>query len=326
MLEPVLLVWTLLCMAAGIGLNALLKKQGRMKDKHLKYHVLGGVVLSFLLSVTIFYVTRDEAMQGWSGRAFALACGALNAWVMWKRPWSKRHTWDAAEDSVWPEALFGLLAGLAAGMAFVAAPQTVKLVPYSRDLSVEFWDFPVIFLLPFWVVKAFDLAGQIPTPQPPVPLIFTIEEVQPDRWDWVKMIPCTFELHNNLEHENRIFARRSKPWVEVPRARPLHEVFKLMVQERRKRTDLSTLQDFGDEYAGKPEFCWIFWLKAPWYDVPSWFQKRRYVDPMKPLEALGMRPKDVIRARRVPTYVPFVTPKKPVSTPTDPNATVIIKR
>lgn len=323
-----MLAWAIVAVAAGLGLNFLLKKEGRTKDKMLKYHVLGVLVLSYGLSVLWFYLFKDAGHLAVTSRLIQLGLGAANAWVLWKRPWSKRHTWDSEEDSVWPEALFALLAGLVMAVAFVTAPQSVGLVSYSRDLSAIFWDAPVVFLLPFWAVKVLDLAGQIPFPHTPHPLIFSIEEITTDDWQWVHLQQCTFDLYPSLDKEGRPFARRSQPWVEVPADRTLEEVFKLMVQERRKRNDLSTLQDFGDEYDGKPEFCWIFWLQAPWYYVPAWFQKRRYVDPSSTIQQINKATRDRIRAMRLPTYTPtFEQPKHtPVSTPADPNATVIIKR
>lgn len=323
-----MLVWAIAAVAAGLGLNFLLKKEERSKDKMMKYHVLGVLVLSYGLSVLWFYLFKDAGHMALTSRLVFLVLGGVNAWVVWKRPWSKRHTWDAEEDSVWPEALFSLLAGLVMAVAYVTAPQSVELVSYATDLSAIYWDAPLVFLLPFWAVKVLDLAGQIPFPHTPHPLVFSIEEISTEEWQWVQLQQCTFDLYPSLEKEGQPFARRSQPWVEVPASRTLEEVFKLMVQERRKRNDLSTLQDFGDEYAGKPEFCWIFWLQAPWYYVPGWFEKRRYVDPSSTIQKLNMAERDKIRAMRLPSYVPTFEPPKntAVSTPADPNATVIIKR
>ena len=326
MLEPILMIWEALGVISVFCFAFLLKRSKRTKDKYAMFHFLGVVLIAFLVSLGAHAGLGESLHLAWVGRLSIMAIGGLSTWVMYKRPWSVRHTWNREEDALGPEGLFTFTAGLLAAAAFVTSPQVVGLIGYDVDLSTPNWDLPLAFILPFLVLKVADLSGQVPFPVVESPFYFTIEEVRAADWKWTEIQQFNFRLKSSLQEDQHLFSWDSKPWIEAPKSRTLRDIFKLVVQERRKRNDLDTLQDFGDEYAGKPEFCWLFRLRKPWYNPIGWFSPPRLLDPTQRMDFLGVGPYDVIVAERIPAMDDIDPSWLQPEAPEDPNATVLIRR
>lgn len=327
MLEPVQLAWAILALVSGLVFALLLKKAKRSKDKYMMFHVLGVVVLSFLFGWGVYALAYENQHLHWISRLAVFGLGVLNTWFMMRRPWTVRHTFNREEDSVWIEAMFALICGFVGAGAFITAPEVMDVVDFSDDITTINWDLPLVMVLPYFILKAFDSSGQVPFVAIESPFYYTIEEVHPQDWEWVKLQQFNFQIKSSLQADGDLYAWFNKPWVEAPKDKTLQEIFKLVVQERRKRDDLATLQDFGDEYAGKPEFCWTFHLRNPWYNVPGYFRSRRYLNPTSTMEALEVKEHDVIVASRIPA-IDHIDPSwlAPADEPVDPNQTVIIQR
>ena len=219
---------------------------------------------------------------------------------MYKRPWTLRHEFKYEEDAFLVEFLFVLSGGLICGLAFVTSPQAFEVVPYSVDLSSDYWDIPLVYLLPFLIFKMSDYSSQIPYRLVENPWVFPLEAENPETWPWRDLMQVNFEIKRSLLDEYNIFSWSARPWIESPKEVSLGKIFRLAMQERRQRKDLSSIQDMGDEYDGTPRFCWIFSFKRIWYNPATWFRQPRFVNPDLSLKQNKIRKGDIIVARRIP--------------------------
>lgn len=258
------------------------------------------IVFAFLISSAIYFFLVESPHLIWGSRLSVLGLGILNVWVLYKRPWSVRHKFKHEEDSLWAEGIFVLLGGLLMAIAYASAPQALELVPYSVDLSVTLWDIPIVFLLPFLVFKTGDLSSQVPFKMVENPWVFPLEPVNPADWPWRDLMQINFQLKRSLLEEYNLFSWFAYPWIEGPKEVKVGQIFQLAMQERRKRSDLTSIQDMGDEYDGSPRFVWIFYFKRIWYNPMTWFRKSRYINPDLSITQNDIQKGDVIVARRIP--------------------------
>lgn len=300
MKETFVLVWGISSMILGFLIVFIMKKQKRKLEKYWMIYKLILVLLTYLLSTAVFYFLVDSPHLVWSSRLVILGLGILNVWAMYKRPWVVRNVHLYAEDSFLPEFVFVLLSSVLIAITFVAAPQTFGFIDYSIDVSRIFFDAPFIFALPFLVLKTADFSSQVPFRNIENPWVFPIEPANPSDWPWRDLIQVNFELKSSLLEEYDLFSWRSKPWIEGPKEVSLGQVFRLAMQERRKRTDLASIQDMGDEYDGSPRFVWIFSFKKFWYNPMSWFRNPRFINADLSISQNKIKKGDVIIARRVP--------------------------
>ncbi|MEO1412505.1 MAG: TssN family type VI secretion system protein [Bacteroidota bacterium] len=327
MRELVIIIWGILLLVATMGLRYGLKRQQRQLGKYVMYHKIGVVVLSFGTGLLLYWLLLDSPHLTWALRLLALSLGAVNVGVMYRQAWSQRFPHDQEQDGFLPELLFQLISGLLAATAIVTAPQVLELVPYAEDLSRYLWDLPLVFILPFLVAKFWDLSTQVPYQLVENPWVYPIEPVTPENWPWRNLMQVNFQVRSSLREEYLIFRRSARPWIEAPKEVALGKVFCLVMQERRKRADLTSIQDMGTEYAGDPQFCWLFSIKRIWWRPDTWFRKPRFLNPDLSILVNQVREGDVIIARRIPwrgesnTFRDYRD-----DTGYDPDKTVIVNR
>ncbi len=197
------------------------------------------------------------------------------------------------------EGLYMLSMALLGSIAYVAAPFSFDLVQYSSEVAFLIWDAPLLYFLPFLVLKIFDAAGQIPLKSIESPWLFPIEKVNPEAWKWRNLLQVNFKVKSSLLEEYDLFTWYARPWIEAPVEVELGKVFHLCIQERRKKSDLLTIQDMGDEYDGEAQFCWMFYIKPVWYKPKSWFASSRILNPFVSIEQNQLSADDVIVAKRI---------------------------
>ena len=300
MRELFVLIWGVSSMVLAFLLVFIMKRQKRKLEKYWMIYKLILIVLSFLISLLVYFFLVDSPHLIWVNRITILGLGVLNVWVLYKRPWPRRHKFKFEEDSFFAEFLFVLLGGLLVAIAYSTAPQTFEIVPYSVDLSRTLWDVPIVFVLPFLVYKISDFSSQVPFKMVENPWVFPLEPVNPADWPWRDLMQVNFELKRSLLDEYNLFSWRARPWIEGPKEVSIGKIFQLAMQERRKRSELSSIQDMGDEYDGSPQFVWIFSFKRIWYNPTTWFRSPRYINPDLSVNQNKVKKGDVIVARRIP--------------------------
>jgi len=300
MREVVLIIWGILIMIGGMVLMWSLKKTNRKIGKYVMYHNLVLMILSFGVSLLLHWLMPDTNHLIWSIRIGVLAIAGLNLWVIYKQKWSLQDKFDYDKDGFLPEMLFVFLGGLICAIAFATAPQVLGLIPYRVDVSLFMWDLPFVFMLPFLVLKLLDAGTQIPWRSIENPWIYPIEPVNAENWPWRDLMQVNFQVKQSLREEYYIFSWPAFPWIEAPKEVGLGNVFRLTMQERRKRSELTSIQDMGIEYDGDPQFCWMFSVKKIWYRPSTWFRKPRFVNPDLSIKANKIQEGDIIIARRIP--------------------------
>ena len=300
MKELVIIIWTVLVMVFSFLLMFALKKQKRQMGKLVMIYKIILVLICFGISFLVFYSLAESPHFVWASRLTIFVLGILNVWAMYSRPWPVRHRFKYEEDAFLIEFIFVTIGGLLCGIAFVSAPQVFYLIPFSVDVSITLWDIPLIFLLPFLILKLADFSAQVPFRTVENPWIFPLEPVNVEKWPWRDLMQINFQVKKSLLDEYHIFSWPANPWIEGPKEVNLGEIFRLVIQERRQRRELSTIQDMGDEYDGAPRFCWLFKIKKIWYKPSTWFRNPRFLNPDLSINQNKIQKGDVIIAKRIP--------------------------
>ncbi|MGB0424050.1 MAG: TssN family type VI secretion system protein [Flavobacteriales bacterium] len=300
MLNGVIISWTVLFLITGLGLMFLLKNKDRKLGKFDMIVKLITVVLAFAISFLAYYFTKGHSnlTVGFT-RLGMLLLGSASVVVMYNQTWSIRNKHEFSEDAFGVEFMYVLNMAFLCAIAYLAAPYTFELVPYSEEVAPAFWDAPLVYIIPFLLIKILDFSGQFPLKRVEQPYVFPLEQVNHQDWQWRGMRQVNFALKASLVEEYDLFAWNSRPWIEAPVERKLGEVFHLCIQERRKKSNLSTIQDMGDEYQGTPEFCWLFYVKALWNKPNTWFRKTRCLNPSLTIEQNNISKNDIIVAVRI---------------------------
>ncbi len=300
MRETVILIWTLLSLVFSFLLMYVMKRQKRGLGKYVMIYKLILILVTFIVSYLVYSLVRSPLHSIWSTRLAILLLGTLNVWVLYKRPWTVRSTGNYAEDAFFPEALFVLISGCLVSITFVTVPQLFEIIEYRIDVSRDLWESPLIFWLPFLFLKLTDFSGQIPFKTIENPWVYPTEPIHAADFPWRELMQVNFHLKKSLVDEYNVFSWSARPWIEAPKEIPLGKIFQLCIQERRKRDDLSTIQDLGDEYDGAREFCWLFSIKRVWYNPLTWFRTKRYLNPDLNIHQNKVKKSDIISAKRIP--------------------------
>ncbi len=301
MLEPVIIVWVvLLAISAGL-MMFLLKQKGRKISKYDMLFRLGYAALAFGLGALNYFLFEEH--NNWlilTSRLSLLVLGVVNVMVIYRQAWALRDQLNFKTDSFWLEMLYLFSCAFTGSICYIAAPYVFQMVPYSVDLSAQLWDIPLVYMLPFFHLKVFDLSGQIPLKALKTPWLFPIEPV--DTTDWnrkAKVIRANFELHDSLESEYDLFSWYAKPFIEAPLHIELGKVFRVCIQIRREKGNFSAIQDMGDEYHGAAQFCWLFYKKPQLTDPKSLFGKTKYLNPFLSMAENGIKSTDIVVAQRI---------------------------
>lgn len=298
--EIVILIWTILAATLGFLLVYVLKMQKRALGKMMMVFIVVMLVVGFLAGMTTHWLAYPSMHLVWLNRINMVVLGTITTWALYFRPWTIRNTSTFKDDSILPEFLFMGSGACLTAVIYMSAPQLIQLVPLNEDLSIASWDLPLLFFSPIVCLKMFDLAGQVPFQTVENPFIFTIEEEDIRNWPRRDLMQVNFRLKNSLEQENDLFSWESKPWIEAPKEVALGRVFRLMIQQRRQRQDLETIQDMGDEYDGTPSFWWAFKVKFQLFRPSTWTKTSTYLNPDLSLKQNGIANGDLIVAKRVP--------------------------
>lgn len=300
MRELVIIIWSVLVLLFGLLLAWSMKRGKRQMGKFVMIYKLLLVLLSFGMSLLVYYFLKDSLHLIWVSRLVILVLGVLNVWAMYSRPWTRRDKYKYQEDAFFPEFTFVVVAGLLSAIAFVSAPQVLQLIPYRVDVSITLWEAPLIFLLPFLILKLSDLSGQVPFRMVENPWVFPLEPISAEHWPWRDLMQVNFQVRKSLLEEYHLFSWSARPWIEAPKEVNLGSIFQLVIQERRDRRELSTIQDMGDEYDGTAQFCWLFSIKKVWYRPSTWFRNPRFLNPDLSINQNKIRKGDIIVAKRIP--------------------------
>ncbi len=300
MRETTVIIWCLLLFVFGAALLFFAKRKKRKLDKYAGIYKLILALLTFLVSILAYWLAADTPHVIWVSRATVLLLGGINVYALYRRPWTVRHPTDFKQDAFLTEFLFVTVSGLLTATVFVAAPQSVGIIEYSKDVSAGIPDAPLIFLLPFLLFKLHDFAGQMPFRTVENPWIFPLEPVNAEEWPRRDLMQVNFEVRRSLTDEYDLRARPARPWIEAPKEVTVGMIFRLAMQERRKRADLGSIQDMGDEYDGTPQFCWLFSVKRIWYNPMTWHRNPRFINPDLSIKQNKIQKRDIISARRIP--------------------------
>lgn len=298
--EIVILIWTVLAAVLGFVTLYVLKQQKRVLGKIMMVFLVAMLVLVFLVSMATYWLVHPSIDLIWLNRLNLLVLGGVTTWALYYRPWTIRHKTLYKSDSLLPELLFIGAAGCVASVVYTLAPQWIQVVPMADDVSIRLWDLPLVFFIPIVWLKTVDFAGQVPFKTVENPFIFTIEEEDIRNWPRRDLMQVNFRLKTSLEDEFDVFTWNSKPWIEAPKEVALGKVFRLMIQQRRQRQDLDTIQDMGDEYNGTPGFWWAFKIKFQLSRPSTWKKSSFYLNPDLSLKQNGIANGDLILAQRLP--------------------------
>lgn len=276
------------------------KAYKRKPGRYITIYKLLLLLVSLGASFLVHYFLEDSPHLIWAVRLTVVVVASIHVWATYIQPLAKRDKYKYENDSFAPEFVFTALEALLVSISFALSPQLFKLIEYRVDVSAALWDLPLVFLLPFLVFKLTDFASQIPYRVIENPWIFPLEPVNVENWPWRNLMQVNFQLKKSLLDEYRLFRAPAKPWIEAPKEIPLGEVFRLVIQERRRRPDLTTIQDMGDEYAGDARFWWLFSIKVKWWNPATWIRNPRYLNPDQSIAQNKVQKNDVILLRRIP--------------------------
>ncbi len=325
----VIIIWSILLLASMMSLIFLLK---RAKRKVGKIDLIVQLVFGFFafgIGYLIFLVLNGNNHNlVWVFRASFLLIGVLYMLFLKNRPWVLRNREDLYQDSFAIELVFSLVgAFLSAVMMVFGAHYFLYSKSMYVDISTGFWELPIYYILPFLFVKLVDFSGHIPIKNLGKPWVFPLEPVSPNDWPWHELVEVNFELKRSIQDEYDMFSWVAKPWIEAPSEISIGGVFQLCMQERRGRTELVSIQDLGDEYSGKPRFCWIFLRKVIWFKPSTWKHGTRILDPLQSLKLNKIEKGDIIIAKRVSgDGAKLLDVNNEQTIDEDSNKTVIIKR
>ena len=301
MKEPVIIVWGVLTIISAFWLKWCMKRYGRQFDATTPWHLLAFALLSSIAAV-VFQLTMKESLHlVWASRLTLLVIGTLQVWSLYRQSLVKRDKYNYEKDSLATETAFTLSLGLLCSICYALSPRLLAIFKVPKgipDLSI--WDAPLLFLLPLLVYKLFDFASQIPFRYVENTWFYPLETVHVENWPWRDLVRVNFRLTNSLLEEYRLFGRKADPWIEIPREASLGNIFRLTMQERRKKQGLTTIQDLGTEYGGEPQFWWLFKIKFILWRPSTWRRKPRYLNPDLSIAANKIQNDDVILAKRVP--------------------------
>ncbi|MEM1119169.1 MAG: TssN family type VI secretion system protein [Bacteroidota bacterium] len=326
MQEPLVIVWAILIFIIGILFVWVIKRKKRKLGKYVAVHKLGLMLLSTGIGFLLFYFFYQNTHLIWVSRLTFLLLGILNVWVAYSQDFTERDTFDYKKDSMLPEVLFMLLHAFLATLAFTIAPQMFGLVKYEVDVSMLFGDLPLVFILPFLVFKVSDLASQVPYRSVENPWVYPLEAINAESWPWRNLMQINFQVKKSLLEEYHLFDWPVNPWIEAPKEITLGNIFCLIMQERRQRRELTTIQDLGNEYTGEPQFGWLFSIKVIWWNPSTWFRSPRYLNPDLSMIANKVKKRDIIVARRVPWVDQPISASYAKDTDYDSDRTVIVHR
>lgn len=300
MREFIVLVWFVLLIITSVLLVFFVKRHKRKLDKYAVIYKLVLMLTVFLCSSLTYFFLYDSPHIIWVTRTVILILGMLNVYALYKRPWTIRHPLKYEEDSFLVESLFVSISALLAATIFTKAPQIWGILPYSKDVSATIADAPLWFWLPFLVYKLRDFSGQVPFKLVENPWVFPLEPVNADQWPWRNLMQVNFEIRRSLIDEYDLAATPARPWIEAPKEVSIGMIFRLAMQERRKKESLTSIQDMGDEYDGTPRFCWIFSIKKVWYNPLTWFRESHFINPDLSVVQNKLQKGDIILVRRIP--------------------------
>jgi hypothetical protein len=300
-----MIVWIIGVLGFAILFMWSVKRRKRALNAYIAWYKLGFLLLFACASIMLAQTLTGSAHLVWVTRAVLLAIGALHVWVLGMQSWFQRNKYDFSKDSFLPEWAFTCMLAFAGLLVFTLSHGLLKKFIHPFAPVPLGWDAPLAVLLPFLILKLSDLAGQIPYRVVENQWLFPIEPANTESWPRKDFIQANFQVTKSLLDEYRIFRMPAYTWIEVPKKAPLGDVFRLLIQDRRIRQDLTTIQDLGDEYRGAPAFWWLFSIKRVWWNPGTWFRSRRYLDPHVSLEENKVRESDFIRARRMPMDTGF---------------------
>lgn len=323
--EPVFILWGVLLLITILLVRFLFKRYGRSLGRYAGFLKIGLTLLTLGLSLLIFWRLPDSAHLIWVARLTIIALACTDVWLAYKLKFSKRNGYDYEQDSFLPEFLFFTAHALAVGMVFVAGPQVLGLVDAQGvDLSRNFWDLPLLFLVPFLALKLADFAGQLPYREVENRWVYPLEYLELTPEQLTDFTRVEFQVRNGVRREYKIGARPDYPWIQAPRALPLGDVFRVTMQERKRRSDLVPINDVGDEHGGDPLFWWLFKRKLRWHPG-TWFAKPRYLNPAHSVEVNNLHSYDIVQIRRIPTGDDFTSGMR-MAIPFSGDETIIIQR
>lgn len=323
------IIWGILAGLIAIALRWSFKRADRKPGSSTPVYIIGFALGIAVFGALIQAIFGNEPTSLILGRVVFLVAGTVHAIFLFKLPIAKRSGHSFKEDSYVPEVLFTLFLGLLCSIGFMLSPRVFKVIRVNVDAAdYQFWEAPIVFFFPFLVAKVIDLAGQVPFRFVEKMWYYPIEAVNTENWPWRDLVRLEFNLATSLKQEYRFFGNRADPWIEIPRESNLGSVFRLTMQERIKKTKLTTIQDMGIEYAGDPEFWWLFKVKIVWWRPETWFRPIRYLDPDISIAQNDIKNNDVILAYRIPAQVGQLPGNEPWTQHArdDDNRTVIINR
>jgi hypothetical protein len=296
----ILIVWSLAALISAMLYVWVMKTQKRRVDSHTAIYKILVVLIFMIVGAVLTFFLHESAHFPWVVRCSVLVLGILQAIVMYTRPWTIRDKFNYAKDSFLPEFLFTLLTAFIGAAAFESSGKLLRYADHSIKSTLIFWDLPALIVLPFLMMKLMDLISQVPYKVVENLWLYPIEPFSHEGRPWNNLMQVNFELAKSLKDEYNLLSFKSKPWVQAPQEYALGEVFRLLVQDRRLRVNLSVIQDLGDEYAGGAQFWWLFSIKVIWWNPSTWFRRLRYLNPSKSIASNNIRKYDVVLAKRIP--------------------------
>jgi hypothetical protein len=317
-------VWLVAALLLGFLFFRMIKWQKRALNRYVMLYKLGFLLLFALTGLGIGYFVSGSPHSIWASRLLFIGIGALHLGLLYQQSWAVRHSYKAEQDSFWVECTFTLLMGVLGAIACTYGAKFTRwlAIGAAEDLQLP-WEMPLLVLLPFLLLKLGDLSSQIPYRVVEHAWVFPIEPAQTQDWPRHDLVQVNFQVSTSLQDEYRLLATPAAPWIEVPREAPLGSVFRLLIQERRIRTELKSIRDVGDEFDGSPGFWWLFSIKRIWWKPWTWFRKSRYLNPALSLVENHVQEGDIILGRRIPLEA--IQHHQP-DVPLDPDKTELIKR
>ena len=312
----------LIALITGIYFFISIEEEPKNEKKFLRRYAIFAILLFWLLG--IFGLVPMENVRG-PYIGFQLGffiLGVLHVWFL-----DIMHRWNDGEENYFRQELLYTVFFTALGafgfilIFYLIRPLSAKIgilnkaIPTGLQARTIFNDTPLVFLLPYFLKKAYDFWKRIPVRKYKV-LLFQPEIMDNPAYNARHIRSMVkFNFFISVAHSDN--SNRMKIATVADRSYHLGSFFHVFVADYNRKNQTQAFRSMTHDEHGEGLF-WIFYQKR---DSIWWWNSKKYVNPYASVQENGIQNEEVIYAERIigqPEDVQLgeLTPPQPPQNPT----------